>query len=208
LRACSNQDVKIGRGPPRGEQGTAAFHAFIVRVHFPLAAWSVGGTPACAVRGVGRCGPVRKPRPRAEECEAFGDAYRLPGARIKGRAGICGTPNGGRCSPVSRPWVGTCGSWPVSGKAELNNLTDIHSCSATEQALRGALRALTRPTTGDKTMFGRARRACALGSNSSISVANVPESVLKRHENGSRRSLREPFYLVAGTGFEPATSGL
>ena len=28
------------------------------------------------------------------------------------------------------------------------------------------------------------------------------------HENGPRRSLREPFHLVAGTGFEPATSGL
>jgi hypothetical protein len=36
----------------------------------------------------------------------------------------------------------------------------------------------------------------------------VPKSVHKRHENGPRRVLRGPFYLVAGTGFEPATSGL
>ncbi len=41
-----------------------------------------------------------------------------------------------------------------------------------------------------------------------ISDANIPNSVHKRHENGSRRILREPFHLVAGTGFEPATSGL
>ena len=31
--------------------------------------------------------------------------------------------------------------------------------------------------------------------------------VSNRHENGPRRVLRGPFYLVAGTGFEPATSG-
>jgi hypothetical protein len=37
---------------------------------------------------------------------------------------------------------------------------------------------------------------------------NVPKSVPKWHENGPRRHLRGPFYLVAGTGFEPATSGL
>lgn len=34
------------------------------------------------------------------------------------------------------------------------------------------------------------------------------QSVHKRHENGPRRDLRGPSYLVAGTGFEPATSGL
>jgi integrase len=38
--------------------------------------------------------------------------------------------------------------------------------------------------------------------------ANVPKSVPNRDENGPRRDLRGPFYLVAGTGFEPATSGL
>jgi hypothetical protein len=37
---------------------------------------------------------------------------------------------------------------------------------------------------------------------------DVHKSVHKRHENGPRRHLRGPFYLVAGTGFEPATSGL
>jgi hypothetical protein len=41
-----------------------------------------------------------------------------------------------------------------------------------------------------------------------VTGANVPKSVPNRHENGSRRILREPFPLVAGTGFEPATSGL
>ena len=39
-------------------------------------------------------------------------------------------------------------------------------------------------------------------------LSNVPNHVHKRHENGPRRCLRGPFYLVAGTGFEPATSGL
>ena len=39
-------------------------------------------------------------------------------------------------------------------------------------------------------------------------LSNVPNHVPKRHENGPRRCLRGPFYLVAGTGFEPATSGL
>ena len=41
-----------------------------------------------------------------------------------------------------------------------------------------------------------------------VSDANVPKSVPIGHENGPRRSLRGPFPLVAGTGFEPATSGL
>ncbi|MDT5054113.1 MAG: hypothetical protein QOF66_2479 [Mycobacterium sp.] len=37
---------------------------------------------------------------------------------------------------------------------------------------------------------------------------DVHKSVHKWHENGPRRVLRGPFCLVAGTGFEPATSGL
>jgi hypothetical protein len=37
---------------------------------------------------------------------------------------------------------------------------------------------------------------------------DVPKTVPNGHENGPRRSLRGPFPLVAGTGFEPATSGL
>jgi hypothetical protein len=41
-----------------------------------------------------------------------------------------------------------------------------------------------------------------------MSKANVHKSVHKRYENGPRRCLRGPFCLVAGTGFEPATSGL
>jgi hypothetical protein len=41
-----------------------------------------------------------------------------------------------------------------------------------------------------------------------MSKANIHKSVHKCHENGPRRSLRGPFPLVAGTGFEPATSGL
>jgi hypothetical protein len=46
-----------------------------------------------------------------------------------------------------------------------------------------------------------------------VSSANVPKSVPIEHENGPRRVLRGPFRLVvwtlvAGTGFEPATSGL
>jgi hypothetical protein len=41
-----------------------------------------------------------------------------------------------------------------------------------------------------------------------MSKANVHKSVHKWYENGPRRTLRGPFYLVAGTGFEPATSGL
>lgn len=36
----------------------------------------------------------------------------------------------------------------------------------------------------------------------------VTKSVTIGHENGPRSDLRGPFYLVAGTGFEPATSGL
>ena len=39
-------------------------------------------------------------------------------------------------------------------------------------------------------------------------LSNVPKRVPNGHENGPRRGLRGPFYLVAGTGFEPATSGL
>jgi hypothetical protein len=35
-----------------------------------------------------------------------------------------------------------------------------------------------------------------------------PNVIPKGHENCPRRVLRGPFYLVAGTGFEPATSGL
>ena len=35
-----------------------------------------------------------------------------------------------------------------------------------------------------------------------------PRKCSQPHENGPRRILRGPFYLVAGTGFEPATSGL
>jgi hypothetical protein len=41
-----------------------------------------------------------------------------------------------------------------------------------------------------------------------VSKTNIHKFVHKRHENGPRRSLRGPFPLVAGTGFEPATSGL
>jgi hypothetical protein len=41
-----------------------------------------------------------------------------------------------------------------------------------------------------------------------ISTPNVAKYVALRHENGPRRVLRGPFCLVAGTGFEPATSGL
>jgi hypothetical protein len=41
-----------------------------------------------------------------------------------------------------------------------------------------------------------------------VSHANVPKSVPKEDENGPRSDLRGPFLLVAGTGFEPATSGL
>jgi hypothetical protein len=41
-----------------------------------------------------------------------------------------------------------------------------------------------------------------------ISSPNVSKHVSIQHENGPRRSLRGPFLLVAGTGFEPATSGL
>jgi hypothetical protein len=36
----------------------------------------------------------------------------------------------------------------------------------------------------------------------------VANYVANDHENGPRSDLRGPFYLVAGTGFEPATSGL
>jgi hypothetical protein len=43
-----------------------------------------------------------------------------------------------------------------------------------------------------------------------ISKPNVAKHVAIGHENGPRRSLgfQGPFYLVAGTGLEPATSGL
>ena len=44
--------------------------------------------------------------------------------------------------------------------------------------------------------------------NQMISKANVHKSVPIAQENGPRRRLRGPFSLVAGTGFEPATSGL
>jgi DNA-binding IclR family transcriptional regulator len=37
---------------------------------------------------------------------------------------------------------------------------------------------------------------------------SIHKYVHKGHENGPRRVLRGPFFLVAGTGFEPATSGL
>ena len=41
-----------------------------------------------------------------------------------------------------------------------------------------------------------------------MSKANVSKYVAIGYENGPRRGLRGPFCLVAGTGFEPATSGL
>jgi hypothetical protein len=41
-----------------------------------------------------------------------------------------------------------------------------------------------------------------------ISKSNVANHVAIEHENGPRSDLRGPFLLVAGTGFEPATSGL
>jgi hypothetical protein len=41
-----------------------------------------------------------------------------------------------------------------------------------------------------------------------MSEANVPKSVPMGHENGPRGRALGPFSLVAGTGFEPATSGL
>jgi DNA-binding transcriptional MerR regulator len=51
-------------------------------------------------------------------------------------------------------------------------------------------------------------RITDIRSRQIVSRANVPKSVPKRHENGPQRDLRGPFLLVAGTGFEPATSGL
>jgi hypothetical protein len=56
--------------------------------------------------------------------------------------------------------------------------------------------------------FDRLVGSCTSPSPLVISDANVPKSVPIGHENGPRRSLRGPFCLVAGTGFEPATSGL
>ena len=44
--------------------------------------------------------------------------------------------------------------------------------------------------------------------NQTISRANIHKSIHDWHENGPRSLLRGPFSLVAGTGFEPATSGL
>lgn len=46
------------------------------------------------------------------------------------------------------------------------------------------------------------------GESYMLSMANVAKHVSVRHENGPQSLLREPFPLVAGTGFEPATSGL
>ncbi len=41
-------------------------------------------------------------------------------------------------------------------------------------------------------------------------AAPMPTLVLRpqRNENGPRSGVRGPFYLVAGAGFEPTTSGL
>jgi hypothetical protein len=63
------------------------------------------------------------------------------------------------------------------------------------------------------------RRHTAAGSNERrarcsptfpklVRFANVPKHVPQANENGPQRNLRGPFRLVAGTGFEPATSGL
>jgi hypothetical protein len=41
-----------------------------------------------------------------------------------------------------------------------------------------------------------------------MSKVNVTKHVTIGQGNGPRRALRGPFPLVAGTGFEPATSGL
>jgi len=57
-------------------------------------------------------------------------------------------------------------------------------------------------------------RADLLGLQSDNKIAksasnpNVAKYVAIEHENGPRNFFREPFPLVAGTGFEPATSGL
>lgn len=54
----------------------------------------------------------------------------------------------------------------------------------------------------------RGAEAFPISSQELVSFANVPKSVPIGTENGPRRDLRGPFPLVAGTGFEPATSGL
>ena len=41
-----------------------------------------------------------------------------------------------------------------------------------------------------------------------VRFVRAREALSPRHENGPRRNLRGPFPVVAGTGFEPATSGL
>jgi hypothetical protein len=50
--------------------------------------------------------------------------------------------------------------------------------------------------------------AALLSCRRLINEANVPKSVPKGHENDPRGRPLGPFPLVAGTGFEPATSGL
>jgi hypothetical protein len=47
-----------------------------------------------------------------------------------------------------------------------------------------------------------------ISSQHVVSFANIHKGVPTRHENGPRSDLWGPFLLVAGTGFEPATSGL
>jgi hypothetical protein len=70
-----------------------------------------------------------------------------------------------------------------------------------------------RPSQTDAVIPGRSLRAKVTDElkaepRNLVSYSNVPKSVPKRHENGPRSLLRGPFCLVAGTGFEPATSGL
>ena len=55
----------------------------------------------------------------------------------------------------------------------------------------------------------RQRRSCSGPAGiQMMSRPNIHKSIHKWHENGPRRILRGPFRFVAGTGFEPATSGL
>src|ERR1700739_1577281 len=61
---------------------------------------------------------------------------------------------------------------------------------------------------GHKTAGHSPTRPHARGNFGLVNLANVAKHVTIGHENGPRRSLRGPFPLVAGTGFEPATSGL
>src|SRR5580693_71801 len=112
-------------------------------------------------------------------------------------------------SEVNSPRTYTSGfstvqnSPPVFGTAPIIEIL-VSACGQGPGGGRPVARRRRRPESAHRGP----RRCPQTAPQPIVSFADVPKSVPIGHENGPRRTLRGPFPLVAGTGFEPATSGL